>query len=169
MYYWLKLFSISSCSGGRKIQIQGSNLELVESVTVFPSDKVLKTQYNTSSGVRCVYYFCCIGHRCQLFISWFFFKWFLSCQDGFCRKWHTVYTLFIHWCQIMHFFSTQRKVPPAVGSVKLKFCCHNKQEKNGSFKTSNLESLVVKTRKCCLFVHLHNQSTQLYFFNYYIV
>ncbi|KTF77852.1 hypothetical protein cypCar_00046331 [Cyprinus carpio] len=37
-------------SGGRKIHVQGSNLELVESVTVFPSNEVLKTQYDTSSG-----------------------------------------------------------------------------------------------------------------------
>ncbi|XP_073693787.1 plexin-C1-like [Garra rufa] len=37
-------------SGGRKIHVQGSNMELVESVTVFPSNKVLKTQYSTSSG-----------------------------------------------------------------------------------------------------------------------
>ncbi|KTG47576.1 hypothetical protein cypCar_00019467, partial [Cyprinus carpio] len=42
--------TVSWSSGGRKIHIQGSNLELVESVTVFPSNKVLKTQYDTSSG-----------------------------------------------------------------------------------------------------------------------
>ncbi|XP_073694102.1 plexin-C1-like [Garra rufa] len=37
-------------SGGRKIHVQGSKMELVESVTVLPSNKVLKTQYSTSSG-----------------------------------------------------------------------------------------------------------------------
>ncbi|KTG43868.1 hypothetical protein cypCar_00021955 [Cyprinus carpio] len=42
--------AVSWSSGGRKIHVQGSNLELVESVTVLPSNKVLKTQYNTSSG-----------------------------------------------------------------------------------------------------------------------
>ncbi|XP_042597012.1 plexin-C1-like [Cyprinus carpio] len=42
--------TVSWSSGGRKIHVQGSNLELVESVTVFPSNEVLKTQYNTSSG-----------------------------------------------------------------------------------------------------------------------
>ncbi|XP_016393519.1 plexin-C1-like [Sinocyclocheilus rhinocerous] len=42
--------TVSWSSGGRKIQIQGSNMELVESVTVLPSNKVLKTQYSTSSG-----------------------------------------------------------------------------------------------------------------------
>ncbi|XP_042597034.1 plexin-C1-like isoform X2 [Cyprinus carpio] len=42
--------TVSWSSGGRKIHVQGSNLELVESVTVLPSNKVLKTQYNTSSG-----------------------------------------------------------------------------------------------------------------------
>ncbi|XP_042601958.1 plexin-C1-like [Cyprinus carpio] len=41
--------TVSWSSGGRKIHVQGSNLEFVESVTVFPSNKVLKTQYNTSS------------------------------------------------------------------------------------------------------------------------
>ncbi|XP_059360623.1 plexin-C1-like [Carassius carassius] len=41
--------TVSWSSGGRKIHLQGSNLELVESVTVLPSNKVLKTQYNTSS------------------------------------------------------------------------------------------------------------------------
>ncbi|XP_016135466.1 plexin-C1-like [Sinocyclocheilus grahami] len=42
--------TVSWWSGGRKIHVQGSNMELVESVTVLPSNKVLKTQYNTSSG-----------------------------------------------------------------------------------------------------------------------
>ncbi|XP_026064810.1 plexin-C1-like [Carassius auratus] len=43
--------TVSWSSGGRKIHLQGSNLELVESVTVLPSNKVMKTQqYNTSSG-----------------------------------------------------------------------------------------------------------------------
>ncbi|XP_052433991.1 plexin-C1 [Carassius gibelio] len=41
--------TVSWSSGGRKIHLQGSNLELVESVTVLPSNKVMKTQYNTSS------------------------------------------------------------------------------------------------------------------------
>ncbi len=60
------ILNVSSCSGGRKIHLKGSNMELVESVTVFPSNKVLKTQYNTSSGVRCVYYFCsCSQHDTQ--------------------------------------------------------------------------------------------------------
>ncbi|XP_016351421.1 plexin-C1-like [Sinocyclocheilus anshuiensis] len=42
--------TVSWSSGGRKIHVQGSNMELVESVTVLPSNKVLKTQYDTSSG-----------------------------------------------------------------------------------------------------------------------
>ncbi|XP_016139306.1 plexin-C1-like [Sinocyclocheilus grahami] len=42
--------TLSWSSGGRKIHIQGSDMELVESVTVLPSNKVLKTQYSTSSG-----------------------------------------------------------------------------------------------------------------------
>ncbi|KAF4114625.1 plexin-C1-like [Onychostoma macrolepis] len=42
--------TVTWSSGGRKIHVQGSNLELVESVTVHPSNKVLVTQYNTSSG-----------------------------------------------------------------------------------------------------------------------
>ncbi|KAF4114623.1 hypothetical protein G5714_004846 [Onychostoma macrolepis] len=42
--------TVTWSSGGRKIYVQGSNLELVESVTVLPSNKVLKTQYSTSSG-----------------------------------------------------------------------------------------------------------------------
>ncbi|XP_058630100.1 plexin-C1-like isoform X2 [Onychostoma macrolepis] len=42
--------TVTWSSGGRKIHVQGSNLELVESVTVLPSNKVLKTQYSTSSG-----------------------------------------------------------------------------------------------------------------------
>ncbi|XP_016393840.1 plexin-C1-like, partial [Sinocyclocheilus rhinocerous] len=42
--------TVTWSSGGRKIHVQGSNMELVESVTVLPSNKVLKTQYNTSSG-----------------------------------------------------------------------------------------------------------------------
>ncbi|KAL1275846.1 hypothetical protein QQF64_035469 [Cirrhinus molitorella] len=37
-------------SGGRAIHVQGSNMELVESVMVLPSNKVLKTQYSTSLG-----------------------------------------------------------------------------------------------------------------------
>ncbi|RXN17779.1 plexin-C1-like protein [Labeo rohita] len=41
--------TVTWSSGGRKIHIQGSNLELVESVTVLPTNKVLKTQYSTSS------------------------------------------------------------------------------------------------------------------------
>ncbi|XP_043093844.1 plexin-C1-like [Puntigrus tetrazona] len=41
---------VSWSSGGRKVHVQGSNLELVESVTVLPFNKVLKTQYSTSSG-----------------------------------------------------------------------------------------------------------------------
>ncbi|RXN17778.1 plexin-C1-like protein [Labeo rohita] len=42
--------NVTWSSGGRKIHVQGSNMELVESVTVLPSNKVLKTQYDTSSG-----------------------------------------------------------------------------------------------------------------------
>ncbi|XP_050958252.1 plexin-C1-like [Labeo rohita] len=48
--------NVTWSSGGRKIHVQGSNMELVESVTVLPSNKVLKTQYDTSSGVRCTHY-----------------------------------------------------------------------------------------------------------------
>ncbi|XP_016414260.1 plexin-C1-like [Sinocyclocheilus rhinocerous] len=40
---------VSWSSGGRKIHVQGSNMEFVESVTVFPSNEVRKTQFNTSS------------------------------------------------------------------------------------------------------------------------
>nr|XP_055046301.1 plexin-C1-like [Misgurnus anguillicaudatus] len=36
-------------SGGRKIYVQGNNLEFVESIIVHPSNKELKTNYNTSS------------------------------------------------------------------------------------------------------------------------
>ncbi|XP_052433979.1 plexin-C1-like isoform X2 [Carassius gibelio] len=42
--------TVSWSSGGRKIHVQGSNLELVESVTVHRFNEVLETQYNTSSG-----------------------------------------------------------------------------------------------------------------------
>ncbi|KAK2892728.1 hypothetical protein Q8A67_012716 [Cirrhinus molitorella] len=42
--------TVTWSSGGRVIHVQGSNMELVESVTVLPSNKVLKTQYSTSSG-----------------------------------------------------------------------------------------------------------------------
>ncbi|KAF4114622.1 hypothetical protein G5714_004845 [Onychostoma macrolepis] len=42
--------TVTWSSGGRMIYVQGSNLELVESVTVHPFDKVLKTQYSASSG-----------------------------------------------------------------------------------------------------------------------
>ncbi|XP_059367216.1 plexin-C1-like isoform X2 [Carassius carassius] len=41
---------VSWRSGERKIHVQGSNLEGVESVTVLPSNKVGETQINTSSG-----------------------------------------------------------------------------------------------------------------------
>ncbi|XP_016133103.1 plexin-C1 [Sinocyclocheilus grahami] len=41
--------TVSWSSGGRKIHVQGSNMEFVESVTVLPSNEVRKTQYNTSS------------------------------------------------------------------------------------------------------------------------
>ncbi|XP_073724086.1 plexin-C1-like [Misgurnus anguillicaudatus] len=36
-------------SGGRKIHVQGNNMEFVESIIVHPSSKEIKTQYNTSS------------------------------------------------------------------------------------------------------------------------
>ncbi|XP_065124583.1 uncharacterized protein [Paramisgurnus dabryanus] len=36
-------------SGGRKIHVQGNNMEFVESIIVHPSNKEIKTQYNTSS------------------------------------------------------------------------------------------------------------------------
>ncbi|XP_073693877.1 plexin-C1-like [Garra rufa] len=42
--------TVTWSSGGRKIHVQGSTVELVESVTLLPSNKVLKTQYSTSSG-----------------------------------------------------------------------------------------------------------------------
>ncbi|XP_056311032.1 plexin-C1-like [Danio aesculapii] len=37
-------------SGGRKIHVQGTNMEYVESVIVHPSNRVLESQYDTSSG-----------------------------------------------------------------------------------------------------------------------
>nr|XP_055046300.1 plexin-C1-like [Misgurnus anguillicaudatus] len=43
-------------SGGRKIHVQGNNMEFVESIIVHPSNKELKPQYNTSSKVKCPYY-----------------------------------------------------------------------------------------------------------------
>ncbi|KAI7791617.1 putative plexin-C1 [Triplophysa rosa] len=36
-------------SGGRTIHVQGTNMEVVESIVVHPSNKELRTQYNTSS------------------------------------------------------------------------------------------------------------------------
>ncbi|XP_058628373.1 plexin-C1-like [Onychostoma macrolepis] len=56
--------TVSWSSGGRKIHVQGSNLEFVESVTVNSSYRHydLKTQYNTNSGdmwfhsPKCYYY-----------------------------------------------------------------------------------------------------------------
>ncbi|XP_048013393.1 plexin-C1-like [Megalobrama amblycephala] len=42
--------TVSWSSGGRKIHIQGSNMEFVESVIVRPSNKVLQTQHSRSSG-----------------------------------------------------------------------------------------------------------------------
>nr|XP_055046399.1 plexin-C1-like [Misgurnus anguillicaudatus] len=36
-------------SGGRKIHVQGNNMEFVESIIIHPLNKELKTQYNTSS------------------------------------------------------------------------------------------------------------------------
>ncbi|XP_048011203.1 plexin-C1 [Megalobrama amblycephala] len=42
--------TVSWRRGGRKIHIQGSNMEFVESVIVHSSNKVLQTQYSRSSG-----------------------------------------------------------------------------------------------------------------------
>ncbi|XDV25071.1 hypothetical protein PO909_029053, partial [Leuciscus waleckii] len=42
--------TVSWRSGGRKIDVQGSNMESVESVIVRPSNKELQTQYSRSSG-----------------------------------------------------------------------------------------------------------------------
>ncbi|XP_056311631.1 plexin-C1-like [Danio aesculapii] len=42
-------------SGGRKIHVQGTNMEFVESVIVQSSNKVLETQYDASSGSMWVY------------------------------------------------------------------------------------------------------------------
>ncbi|RXN17776.1 plexin-C1-like isoform X1 [Labeo rohita] len=41
--------TVTWSSGGRKIHVQGSNMELVESVYVLAFDDMLQTQYNTSS------------------------------------------------------------------------------------------------------------------------
>ncbi|XP_067284216.1 plexin-C1 [Pseudorasbora parva] len=42
--------NVSWSSGGRKIHVQGSNMETVESVIVRPSNKELQTQYSRNSG-----------------------------------------------------------------------------------------------------------------------
>ncbi|XP_056093248.1 plexin-C1-like [Rhinichthys klamathensis goyatoka] len=42
--------TVSWRSGGRKIDVQGSNMDSVESVIVRPSNKVFQTQYSKSSG-----------------------------------------------------------------------------------------------------------------------
>ncbi|XP_067283451.1 plexin-C1-like [Pseudorasbora parva] len=42
--------TVSWSSGGRKIHVQGSNMDTVESVIVRPSNKELQTQYSRSSG-----------------------------------------------------------------------------------------------------------------------
>jgi len=55
VYYVLltkNYFNISSFSGGRKIDVQGSSMDSVESALFRPSNKVLQIQYSKSSGVR---------------------------------------------------------------------------------------------------------------------
>jgi len=51
---------MSPFSGGRKIHVKGSNMELVESVTFQSHDEELQTHYNRSTGVRSAYH-ACIG------------------------------------------------------------------------------------------------------------
>ncbi|XP_016135479.1 plexin-C1-like [Sinocyclocheilus grahami] len=62
--------TVSWWSGGRKIRVQGSNLEFVESINVSKqsySQHVLKTQYNTSSGDVWFHSHHCSYSECGLF------------------------------------------------------------------------------------------------------
>ncbi|CAM4565673.1 unnamed protein product [Leuciscus chuanchicus] len=49
--------TMTTC-GGRKIHVEGSNMEFVESVIFQDSDEVIRTHYNRSAGVECWKHHC---------------------------------------------------------------------------------------------------------------